>query len=152
MNQTEPGTHGRDVAVAPPQRAWAGLGETRKAGRNARFQLPPPLWGTRNAHKPPEQKVQGPANQPGAWGARRWTSTEKGPFISFLSLTRRAEDAPMLSNCCTALGCHHIAISHIFSNRIQQCGAFVFDHSPATAPRCVPRRETSRVRPEPPTD
>lgn len=54
MNQAEPGTHGRDVAVAPPQMAWAGLEETRKAGRNARFQLPPPLWGTRSAHAPPE--------------------------------------------------------------------------------------------------
>lgn len=59
MSQTEPGTHGRDVAVAPPQWAWAELERTRKAGRKGRLQLPPPLWGTRDTHKPPEQKVQG---------------------------------------------------------------------------------------------
>lgn len=35
----------------------------------------------------------------------------------------------MLTECCTALGRHHIAISHVFSSRIQQCRAFVFDHS-----------------------
>lgn len=55
----------------------------------------------------------------------------------------------MPSRCCTALDGHHIAISRIFSSRIQQCPAFVFDRGPATAPCCVARRETYRVRPEP---
>lgn len=118
--------------------------KTRRAGRKGRLQLPPPLWGTRDAHKPPEQKVQG-----GPGGAPRWTSTEKGPFISLLSLRRQGDNAPMPSRCCTALDGHHIAISRIFSSRIQQCPAFVFDRGPATAPCCVARRETYRVRPEP---
>lgn len=55
---------------------------------------------------------------------------------------------PMLTECCTALDCHHIVISHIFSDRIQHCCALVFDHGPDTATSCVPRRETYRVQPE----
>lgn len=101
MNQAEPGTHGRDVAVAPPQTAWAGLEETRKAGGKARFQLPPPLWGTRSAHKPPEQKVQGPANSRG----RRGTMMDqhgKGTLHFLLELdtaSRRRPNALKVLHC-----------------------------------------------------
>lgn len=77
-----------------------------------------------NARHPRASRTEGARS-----GTRRWTSTEKGPFISLWSLTRQADNAPMLTECCTALGRHHIAISHVFSSRIQQCRAFVFDHS-----------------------
>lgn len=76
MSQAEPGTHGRDVAVAPPQWAWAELDETRKAGRKRRFELPCSSLG--KAHHPQASRREGagPASSRGQEGPRRWTSTE----------------------------------------------------------------------------
>lgn len=56
---------------------------------------------------------------------------------------------PMLTeSAALPLTAHHIAISHVFSDRIQHRCALVFDHGPDTATSCVPRRETYRVQPE----
>lgn len=108
MSQAEPGTHGRDVAVAPPQWAWAGLDETRKAGRKRRFELPCSSLGKAQHPQASRREGAGPAtcSKPGGRrGLDDGPVRNRDPSFPILSLRRQADDAPMPSQAVEVLHC-----------------------------------------------